>query len=576
MSLSPDGSTLAYAGKSQGREPNLFTRNLQDNTVRSFRIRQGEVANVLTLAWSPDGNLLASGGRDRVVHIWNPETGEESVTLKNMVVNNAPMDIFEGPVRSIAFSPNGKWLATGADDNQGGVRDKTLQVWDTSAWTDQPPVIFGSPDQNLTALTFSPDGNTLVSAYENGETRVWNFNSQEVVETLQNHNREVVGLGFSQFEDALLLVSAGLDREIAMSNLIAPLALSAPLAEGKGSPARLATNAEGILRVAGGVEGNVTLWDIDPASGEESQTDPGISSPEGRFYLSGDGNKISFVTADNLIEVRDLDKVSIFTISAPAAKIETVDAQGQSSTSEQPAQIDSLAFSADGNNLAGGMCSERRLTTDPETNEQSEACLQNTILVWEIASGELLQQLPTDQTSPVLSLAYNPANSSSLAAGYGDGSIQFWDLEQERAIGNPLLGAGGPVTSLAFHQDGDILASGSENHLVALWNLNPPQLIGDPLSGADGSVTGLAFSPDTSQLFSGSSEGTILLWNLAVWKEIGCDLAQRNFTQNEWEQFFPAEEYRLTCEGIPTPTPTPTLMPATPTPTGGATGTPTP
>ena len=59
LALSPDGSTLAYGGKSQGREPNLWIRNLQDNNLRSFRIRQGEVADVLTLAWSPD----ASSGR---------------------------------------------------------------------------------------------------------------------------------------------------------------------------------------------------------------------------------------------------------------------------------------------------------------------------------------------------------------------------------------------------------------------------------------------------------------------------------------------------------------------------------
>ena len=67
---------------------------------------------------------------------------------------------------------------------------------------------------------------------------------------------------------------------------------------------------------------------------------------------------------------------------------------------------------------------------------------------------------------------------------------------------------GGPVTSLAFHQDGDILASGSENNLIALWNLSPPQIIGDPIAGSDAGVTGLAFSTDNSALYSASDKGT--------------------------------------------------------------------
>jgi WD40 repeat protein len=386
----------------------------------------------------------------------------------------------------------------------------------------------------------------------------------------------VLGLDFSQFEDALLLVTTGPDRQIAMNNLIAMQALSEPLTDGKGNPTRLAVTPQEVLRVAGGSEGIVTLWDIDTASGEETQSDPAINSPGGQFYLSQDGSKIAFVNEDNLIEVRDVDQVNIFSIPVPATKVETVDAQGQSSSSEQDGQIDSLAFSLDGNNLAGGMCSELKRTIDAESNQPSETCLQNNILIWEIASGNLIKQLSTNQTSPILSLAFNPQDGSSLAAGYGNASIQFWDLEQERSRGLSLPGTGGPVTSLAFHQDGDILAAGSENNLVALWNINPPQLIGDPLSGSDGSVTGLAFSLDTNHLYSGSSSGTILLWNLAEWKGIGCDLAQRNLTQDEWEQFFPGEDYRLTCEGIPLPTPTPTLAPVTPQPASGATPTPTP
>jgi len=132
----------------------------------------------------------------------------------------------------------------------------------------------------------------------------------------------------------------------------------------------------------------------------------------------------------------------------------------------------------------------------------------------------------------------------------------------------PLIGLGGPVTSLAYHTDGDILASGGENNLIALWNLSPPQLIGDPIAGSDAGVTGLSFSTDNSTLYSASNKGTVYRWNLVEWQSIACELAKRNLTETEWMQFFPGQAYHPTCEQFPleTPAPTPTLA-ATPTPT---------
>jgi WD40 repeat protein len=139
-----------------------------------------------------------------------------------------------------------------------------------------------------------------------------------------------------------------------------------------------------------------------------------------------------------------------------------------------------------------------------------------------------------------------------------------------------LVGLGGPVTSLAFHLDGDILASGSANNLIALWNLSPPQLIGDPFTGSDGSVTGLAFSQDNSVLYSGTDKGSVSLWDFAAWKTLACELAERNLNLAEWEQFFPLEQYRASCEKFSLETPAPTATPAPETPTPSATGTPTP
>jgi WD40 repeat protein len=222
------------------------------------------------------------------------------------------------------------------------------------------------------------------------------------------------------------------------------------------------------------------------------------------------------------------------------------------------------------------MCSEIKIASDPETGISTRSCTQNEILIWDLATAKIEKRIPTGQSSPILSLAFNPQNANMIAVGYQDASIQLWEIAAGRLSGLPLVGLGGAVTSLAFHQDGDILASGSANNLIALWNLKPPQLIGDPFIGSDGGVTGLAFSQDNSILYSGTDKGSVNQWDFAAWKTLACDLAERNLNLAEWEQFFPLEKYRAICEQFTLETPAPTPTPGPQTPTPGATGTPTP
>ena len=570
LSYSPDGATLAYGGKSEGRSSNLYTRNLQTGVVQEFRITRGEVADVFDLAWSPDGKLMASAGPDRVVHIWDAATGKEIQTLKSVLRDNAPVDIYEGPIRSLAFSPNGKWLVTGGEDNETGVKDKTLLLWDAAQWTEQDPVVLaGGPNYDVTNLAFSPDGGTLATAYENGDILTWNFNSQSVNETIQEHTREVLGLDFSQFGDSLLLLSAGLDRSIVMNNLVQLNDLHTSLTEGKGSPVRLAAQVEDALAIAGTNGGKLTVWDVKPSSNEETPQEIGIEISNEGFFISPSGTRLAYIAGENGVVVQEISSGDTISITVPQAETLTVNSDGETAQEETPAVIDSIAFNHDESILAVGVCSVRQISTDGEENT-SEECLHNEILLWEVATGDLIKRIPTDQPSLILSLAFNPTDANSIATGLQDGSIRIWDIDQGRMSGLPMVGLGGPVTSLAYHGDGDILASGSSNSLIALWNLHPPQLIGDPISGADGTVTGLAFNPNTSILYRGTDKGTVTRLDIESWKQLGCDLVERNLTRAEWEQFFPQDEYTATCENLPLETPAPTPAPTTPAPAAGA------
>jgi len=577
LALSPDGTTLAYGGNTGG-EPNVYTRNLDTGVLRSFRVTRTGIEDTLAVAWSPDGKILASAGRDRTIHIWDPETRLEIETIRSIIENNTLIDIYEGPIHSLLFSPNGKWLVSGGEDNEGGVKDITLLMWDTTLWTDQLPVVFqGGPNSDINVIKISSDGQTLASAYNNGEIVTWNFNSQQLNEVITAHSQSVLAMDFSQFEKSLLLVSSGFDRTITLNNLIALDSLDSLLIEDKGGPTRLAVPADDELIIAGMTEAGLSVWEYISSSGQENQVDLALQADIWFFYLSPDGSQIAWISTEDIIQVRPLDSQEIVaSIPIPTVAISLTNSLGELSTQEETGQIDALALNIDGNSLVGAYCSQRSRVNVPGTNDFIDTCLDREILVWELPAGELSKRISTGQASAIRSLAFKPDDQTILAVGYQDASIRIWDIEQGRANGLPLIGMGGPVTSLAFHLDGDVLASGSENNLIALWNLSPPQLIGDPFTGADGAVTGLAFSSDNSILFSGTDAGTISRWNIEEWKQLACQLTERNLTQAEWEQFFPNDQYRATCEQYPLQTleAEATVSPGTPTP--NATGTPTP
>ncbi|HEX5690438.1 MAG TPA: WD40 repeat domain-containing protein, partial [Roseiflexaceae bacterium] len=100
----------------------------------------------------------------------------------------------------------------------------------------------------------------------------------------------------------------------------------------------------------------------------------------------------------------------------------------------------------------------------------------------------------------------------------------------------------------AFSPDGTMLASTGYTGIV-LWDVATRQPIGAPLT--IGSFTGLVFGLDGKTLVSGGYNG-VMLWNVDVksWRERACSIANRNFTEAEWAQFFVGEPYRKTCANL--------------------------
>ncbi|MGI9097002.1 MAG: WD40 repeat domain-containing protein, partial [Solirubrobacteraceae bacterium] len=170
----------------QTRQRRAYSLNTTpDRLIRLDRLRPltGHTDYVLSIAFSPDGRTLASGSADDKIRLWDTRTHQPLGT---------PLTGHADSVQSVAFSPDGRTLASASID-------KTIRLWDTRAHKQLSPPLNGHNDA-VNSVAFSPDGRTLASAGNDKTIRLWEKLLWRSSDELRTEVCHFVGGGLSTTE----------------------------------------------------------------------------------------------------------------------------------------------------------------------------------------------------------------------------------------------------------------------------------------------------------------------------------------------------------------------------------------
>lgn len=287
IQISPDGQLLI----SGGSDKIITIRSLSSGKV--LRTLSGHSGSVYTVAVTPDGQTVVSGSSDNTIKVWDLRTALiQSRALSDGLI--CTLSGHSAEVTCVAISLDGKVLVSGSNDT-------TIQVWQLPVGGEVPV----SPSQTLTghldevkSVAMSPDGQILASGSTDETIQLWNLQTGERLQTIDAHNQGVKAMTFSS--DGKILVSGGEDKTIKLWQLPTGDLLQT-LSGHWGEVNSLSISPDGQTLVSASWDQTIRLWHL--ATGAHLHSLEEHLDSIAAIAISPDGQKIVSSSWDKTIRV---------------------------------------------------------------------------------------------------------------------------------------------------------------------------------------------------------------------------------------------------------------------------------
>ena len=326
--------TIDVTIKNQKNTINILSyrnRNNLDTTISnsyidsSLQTLMEHFDYVNSVSYSPDGKKIISGSDDNTIKIWDANTRQCLNTLEGHTFS----------VYSVAYSPDGKNIVSGS-------YDKTIKIWDAN--TGVCLKILKGHTSSVSSVAYSPDGTKIISGSDDKTIKIWDVNTGQCIKTLTGHSDLVRSVAFSH---------------------------------------------DGTKIISGSGDETIKIWDAN--TGQCINTLTGHSDLVRSVAFSHDGTKIISGSRDHTIKIWDVNTGQC---------LKTLEGHSNG--------VYSVAYSPNGTKIISGS-------------------YDNTVKIWDANTGQCLKTLE-GHSKEVLSVAYSP-DGTKIISGSGDKTIKIWGIE---------------------------------------------------------------------------------------------------------------------------------------------------